>query len=195
MGRPRKDQAGPSAVERIGEAFWGLLEEQSYQSITVKQLTQRAGVNPNTFYYHFENIDDMAVRLLEENIPTRLIDVVVEVSLGGSLDLDVVKSEPGIEERYRRARMVMRSGLFGLAARGRNRITEYWLERIGVSVEELSPADRARVGFIWGGITSVAASDEAEALEDYLALLQSGIGDAVASLIRHIGEDHAANAE
>ncbi len=190
MARPRKDQAGPSAVERIRQAFWGLLEERPYQSITVKQLTQRAGVNPNTFYYHFENIDDMTVRFLEENIPTRLIDVVVEASLGGLLDLSSVENAPRIEEHYRRARMVMRSGLFGVHAASRSHVVGYWLEQIGVSAEGLSSADRARVNFIWGGITSLVASEEAETLEDYLVLLQSGIGDAVAGLIRCIGEEH-----
>ena len=49
MARPRKDEARPSAYERMTVAFWSLLEEKPYSAVTVKLITQRAGVNHNTF--------------------------------------------------------------------------------------------------------------------------------------------------
>ena len=190
MARPRKDAVGPTAVERMRQAFWGLLEEKPYSAVTVRLITERAKVNHNTFYYHFQNIDEMAVRFFEDNIPSRLVDLMVETSMGKPLDLNAIKSETDIEEHYRRVRMVVRSGSFDFAAMGRGRLIEHWLERAGLSSEELSRADRARVNYIWGGITNVIASNDAETVEDYLELLQGGIVDAVAGLIRRIGEEH-----
>ena len=35
MARPRKDQEGPTAVERMEEAFWEILAEKPYAQITV----------------------------------------------------------------------------------------------------------------------------------------------------------------
>ena len=64
------------------EVFWELLEEKPYSAITVKLITQRAGVNHNTFYYHFQNIDDMAMRFFVGNVPTKLVDMVVDAFMG-----------------------------------------------------------------------------------------------------------------
>lgn len=112
MARPRKDEAGPSAYERMTAAFWSLLEEKPYSAVTVKRITQRAGVNHNTFYYHFENIDDMAVKMFENVIPTRLIDMMAAVSMGKPPDLSVVRNDPEIggalpeDSRHRAKRFV-----------------------------------------------------------------------------------------
>ena len=52
MARPRKDQEGPTAVERMEEAFWEILAEKPYAQITVGEIAKRAQVNKNAFYYH-----------------------------------------------------------------------------------------------------------------------------------------------
>lgn len=190
MARPRKDQAGPSAVERIREAFWALLEENPYSSITVKLITQRAGVNHNTFYYHFQNIGDMALRFFEDNIPARLIGVMAEVSMGKPVDVRAIANEPGIDLHYQRVRLALRSGSIDLAKQGRQRLIGHWLQQTGLAESDFSRADRARISYIWGGVTAVITSDDAPTVEDYLELLQTGIVDAVGQLIHRIGEEH-----
>ena len=45
MARPRKDQEGPTAVERMEEAFWEILAEKPYAQITVGEIAKRAQVN------------------------------------------------------------------------------------------------------------------------------------------------------
>ena len=42
MARPRKDQVGPTAVERMEEAFWEILAEKPYAQITVGEIAKRA---------------------------------------------------------------------------------------------------------------------------------------------------------
>ena len=195
MGRPRKDQQGPSAVERMRGAFWALLEEKPYSAITVRLIADRANVNHNTFYYHFQNIDEMAARFFEENIPVQLVDLMAEVATGRPIDLDVIKNEVDIEEHYCRVRMVVRNGSFDLATRGRELLIEHWLGRIGLSAGDLSRVDRARVNYLWGGLISVISGNDAATVGEYLELLQSGIADAVEGLIRRIGEDHGASLE
>ena len=56
MARPRKDQEGPTAVERMEEAFWEILAEKPYAQITVSEIAKRAQVNKNAFYYHFDGL-------------------------------------------------------------------------------------------------------------------------------------------
>lgn len=190
MARPRKDQVGPTALERMREVFWELLEEKPYSAITVKLITQRAGVNHNTFYYHFQNIDDMAMRFFEDNVPAKLVDMVVDAFMGGSIDIALVGKEPNIEEHYRRIRAVMRSGSPTLMQLGKERLMRSWMERAGLGEDELSAADKARINYVWGGITAVVGSEEAKSIDDYVALLQSGIVDAVGILVRRMGEEH-----
>ena len=190
MARPRKDQTGPSAVECIREAFWTLLEENPYSLITVKLITQRAGVNHNTFYYHFQNIEDMALRFFEDNIPTRLIGIMAEVSMGKPVDVQAIANEPGIDLHYQRVRLALRSGSPDLAKQGRQRLIGHWLQQTGLAESDLSRADRARISYIWGGVTAVISSDDAPTVEDYLDLLQTGIVDVVGQLIHRIGEEH-----
>lgn len=190
MARPRKDQVGPTAFERMREVFWELLEEKPYSAITVKLITQRAGVNRNTFYYHFQNIDDMAMRFFEDNVPAKLVDMVVDAFMGGSIDIALVGKEPNIEEHYRRIRAVMRSGSPTLMQLGKERLMRSWMERAGLGEDELSAADKARINYVWGGITAVVGSEEAKSIDDYVALLQSGIVDAVGILVRRMGEEH-----
>ena len=48
----------------MDEALLLLLEQKSYETITVKEICQRAGVNRSTFYLHYESMND----LLEETI-------------------------------------------------------------------------------------------------------------------------------
>lgn len=190
MARPKKDQVGPTALERMREVFWELLEEKPYSAITVKLITQRAGVNHNTFYYHFQNIDDMAMRFFEDNVPAKLVDMVVDAFMGGSIDIALVGKEPNIEEHYRRIRAVMRSGSPTLMQLGKERLMRSWMERAGLGEDELSAADKARINYVWGGITAVVGSEEAKSIDDYVALLQSGIVDAVGILVRRMGEEH-----
>ncbi len=68
MARPRKDQAEPAATERIKEAFWKLLEENDLKHITVNMITQQAGCNRGTFYYHFDSLDDLLYAIIEEQL-------------------------------------------------------------------------------------------------------------------------------
>lgn len=40
----------------IMTTFQSMLEKMSFDKITVAALVKRAGVSPNTFYYHYQDI-------------------------------------------------------------------------------------------------------------------------------------------
>lgn len=68
MARPRKDQQEPTAVERIKNSFWELLEENDLKHITVNMVTQKAHCNRGTFYYHFDSLDALLCTVIEEEL-------------------------------------------------------------------------------------------------------------------------------
>ena len=46
--------------EIIIDAFWQLLEEKPFNKITVQNIVERCALNRNTFYYHFQDIPNLA---------------------------------------------------------------------------------------------------------------------------------------
>lgn len=190
MARPRKDEAGPSARDRLEEAFWQLLGEGPYKDITVRALTQRAQVNHNTFYYHFENIDEMALSLISKNVPHELVEMVS--SLLGGRDIakrfDQFANDTDLEMRFKRLQLLLRHGDVQLIELARRRVIPQYLSLLGVDVDALSVADRARMTFMVGGIIALVSSEEVDSFTQYLELLQSGIADASVALWKQMGK-------
>ena len=51
---------GEKTKETIIDAFWQLLEEKPFNKITVQNIVERCHLNRNTFYYHFQDIPNLA---------------------------------------------------------------------------------------------------------------------------------------
>lgn len=54
-----------STKDLLIQTFWHLLEEKPYSKITVNEIASTAGVNRNTFYYHFQDIPDLFEKTIE----------------------------------------------------------------------------------------------------------------------------------
>lgn len=52
--------------QSIHKAFCDMITEMDYQDITVKELTERAMINRNTFYLHYPSIDALLEELQNE---------------------------------------------------------------------------------------------------------------------------------
>lgn len=52
----------------IKEEFMKLLEEKSFNSITIAELSERCEINRNTFYYHYEDIYSLVKEILKDEI-------------------------------------------------------------------------------------------------------------------------------
>jgi len=50
----------------IKDAFVELLNEKALARITVKDITDRCGVNRNTFYYHYQDVLDLVEQICED---------------------------------------------------------------------------------------------------------------------------------
>lgn len=61
----------------LAESLKKLIRKKSFSSITVSELTKSCGLNRNTFYYHFEDINDLLKWTLEQEA----IDVVKNFDL------------------------------------------------------------------------------------------------------------------
>ncbi|MDL2218953.1 TetR/AcrR family transcriptional regulator [Ruminococcaceae bacterium OttesenSCG-928-O06] len=60
---PREDQRVRLTKTLLQNAFLELLTEKPVQSVTVKELCQRAGVNRGTFYLHYKDVYDLLEKM------------------------------------------------------------------------------------------------------------------------------------
>ncbi len=153
MARPRKDQTEPSATERIKAAFWELLEEHDIKHLTVNLITEKAGCNRGTFYYHFDSMDELLYCIIEE-----------ELSSADGLPRDLLallSNKEGaaerIPERVQRFGLMMKqAGQTQVASKVKRVVLKMWSVILCPNEgEELTEASRVMVEYSIGGLISV----------------------------------------
>ena len=156
MARPSYDKDQPTAKSRLKEAFWKLLAENRYSQITVKKLSRSAQVNPNTFYYHYASMDDLAFDALNDEKLFEIPSIIrtgilseVQLSLNEALEYIV------IGERWKKIRLFITSDSTVLHQLFYDTMEQFWLSIIGVHRENLSKADALDLTFILHGAVSV----------------------------------------
>ena len=73
MGQKKTDLGVVRTRKAIRDAFCAMIMEMDYPEITIKELTQRAMINRNTFYLHYGSIDALP-RELQDEIAGEFID-------------------------------------------------------------------------------------------------------------------------
>ena len=136
MARPRKDSKTPGAHQRLVDAYLALASETRGR-LTVTALVEHAGCNRDTFYYHFESMDDLAaqvvVQLFAPEIPAAILGC---LRSGNPLTLDEA-SRKRARDAY--ALLAMRPELKPLAVA---RIKALWTEQLqeeGGGCEPIAP--------------------------------------------------------
>ena len=108
MGRPRKSSGVPGARIRMIEAFWQQLATRRYSQVTATSITEKVGCNRATFYYHFDSIDDLALRAVEASMPFEIM-ALAEGVFNGKI------AEPRLSDAARRSieRLCLLAGVGG----------------------------------------------------------------------------------
>lgn len=75
MKKESRDLRVQRTKRLIFEAFSSMLKEMDYQTITVKELTSRAGISRKTFYLHYDFLEELRKDFIE-SIALELVDLV-----------------------------------------------------------------------------------------------------------------------
>ncbi|WP_433956015.1 TetR/AcrR family transcriptional regulator [Janibacter indicus] len=155
MVRPRYERGDLDARTRIAEAFWTLIGERPYHEVSVLELVRRAGVNKNTFYYHFANIDEMAATIVAQTLDN---DAFTRMAAS----IDALGSEAVGPDDARLNQAFERLGLIAgnhsspaLRELLKNVISKSWCERYSINLEVASAEDRVSFEFALGGVLAV----------------------------------------
>lgn len=161
MGRPRKDEVGPTAKERMQLAFWDELALNAYHKITVSAIVQRAGVNRNAFYYHYSDMNALARDAIQHELENGDVPHALVMTLQAPPDalenaLSARLHDGLVPARIERALLLCgphsTPELLGIL---RNALRIAWLDIVGVDENALSPADRLSLDFLLGGVLAL----------------------------------------
>lgn len=155
MARPKRTTDALSASERIENAFWSLLAEYPYSKITISVLSKKAEVNHNTFYYYYENIDDMAEKLFKKNIATDILNQIFSNLGNHNLSSSLLLTEPLPALRWERAILFARSDSAFLTNIFKTAIMDAWLNAANIEKDLLSAEDYLELDFIFSGLASI----------------------------------------
>ncbi len=123
----------------IMETFIELLNEKPLNKITVKEIVDHCGINRNTFYYHFEDIQDLLVYVLD----TEAEKVITEHSSVESLEEGFIAAARFALENKRATYHIYNSVSREDLERYLNRVAREVLERMADRlIEELPERER-----------------------------------------------------
>ena len=161
MARPRKDSGEPSPRDRLAAAFWRQLGAMPFSEMTARGIALEAGVNHNTFYRHFDSIEDMAERLFDDSVFDALPAAILDADDAGERAAAVMASDirPG---DMAKASLYARSGSGFLVRLVRDALERAWLGAVGLEGDMLDEGQRADLSIIFGGIVAAMADRRIE---------------------------------
>lgn len=188
MPRPRYETGEKTARERLEDAFWECLAEKPFEKITVADVTKLAAVNRNTFYYHYEDMNDLARTVAAETAlePELVKYIFTQVLQGGGSE--VLERIPGIEQRADRVYLLAgKHSNVELRQMLRDALIGVWSKAFDVDFDELDQEGRIAVEFVLGGIMAIIAyrGDGGSSFE-LRDLYDFGLSRDVMRIMRHV---------
>jgi AcrR family transcriptional regulator len=70
INRPTRQERKQRTREALLDAALELLEDQSFSSLSLRQVTRAAGIVPTAFYRHFDSMQELGLVLIDESFRT-----------------------------------------------------------------------------------------------------------------------------
>lgn len=180
MARPKYQRDEQTAREKIVEAFWQMIEDGPYEKVSVRGLVRESGVNKNTFYYHFEDVDDLVRQATRDVLEPALLLELLSMMQGGAVHVQTRIQDPGFAKRLGRVRTIARAkGTPELQDTLKRAIADAWSRALELDPADLDEPQRIALEFALGGIISVLAhtnEDGSETTPDQV--IESGVPQA-----------------
>ena len=187
MVRPRCDAPGPNAAERLIDAFWEMLARMPYGSITISGISREAKVSPNTLYYHFDGILDIAQTAIASELSDEVADAIVDQTEKKGIVLARLLGDPRNATRAERIRLVAASGSSQLTSMLVDMLKQKWCALAGIAPGELSFEEELDLDFIYGGVVVVLASYRTKGgFETLVRFFDRPLGEGIAATMTNL---------
>ena len=161
VARHRKNSTDDSAQQKLHQAFWDELAETVYTRMSVSRIVARADVNRNTFYYHYDCLDDLARECVKSQLPAEIIDLVLDQAITPETLQEITATAPNMAQRLER--LCAAAGPNGsgvLSDYLRQEVAALWLSKLGLAFDDLTEIEVMALKFTTAGIVSMASSLE-----------------------------------
>ena len=191
MPRPKYRQNDETARGKLVRAFWEAIADIPLHKLTVTKVIKRAGLNRNSFYYHFTCIEDMAEKVVEETLMRDLPGILVsELNKGEGVAVDTLLSEKGIRERFDHVCLLAgKNSSPQLQEMLKTAIAYNWKNYLSIESEKLSHEDRLVFEFCLGGVISLLAlRADADASPPIRDMFSTDFGKTALTAITKLGK-------
>lgn len=143
-------------------------------------------MNHNASYYHFGNVDEMALAAFEREMAPELTARFAD-AIAGTDDPAPLLAAPAFERGFARVRLFAGSDSAYLRGIFRGHVERIWLDRLGVGDGDLSADDRLDLRFALSGVMNIIGDRDASELSDLLqGFLSREMGQGVRATIARI---------
>ncbi len=158
MGRPRRTD-GPPADERIEDAFFAALREMPFQRITISGIVERAGVNRNSFYYHYADLEDLSRSAVGALFVHEIPQLLAQGLLPTSEEFEELITSRLSPERVG-ALLAVIGGNSTPELRGilRDAVVDAWLDTFELTRADLDAETSSTTRFVLGGMFELVSS-------------------------------------
>lgn len=166
-----------SGLSKMERAFWACLERKPYDRISVSEVVREAGVNRNLFYYHFNDLSNLAEYAATRAVPLELAHFVLLQDAGPAEVALRIAGVGDIEERMRKLRLAVGPhGTVALVETVKGVIRHEWLRVYDLSENDIDDGTHIGMNFALGGLTSIWADRSFDSLEELQrAVANSGL--------------------
>jgi AcrR family transcriptional regulator len=158
MARPKYAPDDIRALDKLESAFWDMLAEMSYPRISVRALVAQCGLNKNTFYYHFTDMDELATYCIDRALPIELGNL----AFAGSSVEDFTRAldSPVVRDKLSRTVILLSENGSALHALAVQRLVRAWQVILPPAPDIATEEQALQLKFAAGGLVATLAGRE-----------------------------------
>ena len=160
MPRPKQCAYEDSAKGKIESAFWTILEDEGFNSVTMLRLAQKSSLNRNTIYYHFDNVQEISLFAFNNIFTYETGQMFINVILSDCSISSSVLKDSELRSVIKKIHLFAKSGSPLLTAIVKESLKKAWFSYVGIFVETLTTSDKMQIEYIVSGFTSVIGNSE-----------------------------------
>lgn len=192
MARPKKSDKAKMATFKIENAFWKLLETESYSDITVLRICQESGINRNSFYYHYKDINDLAYTAFKSNASSDASEALLSALFSqawGNGERSMSSIDPSILHHAKKIMLCASSDSLFLNQLVRDLLKQSWFDALGIDEKLLNIIDELQIDFIFSGMSAVLGRAEISSSPFLMAeLSRTEIGQSAFAVMKTISD-------
>ena len=153
MARPQKNSE--SIEIRIEAEFLELLRKHSFGSLSVSQIVANAGCNRTTFYYYYDNIEDLAEKTIKKSLPEDIPKIAMTYMSGGAEHIVLSSEILLLVERL--SLLIRQDGSTHIRQLIEKSFVRLWADKFVLSSDALNDDALYALEFLASGITGIIA--------------------------------------